>query len=105
MKKTVLVASLSLLTLSGCGARTNDAQVAIALDLVNSADEATLDGDAALDSRAAQNIVAARPILSMDALAQVSWVGPATLRRIRSFLPTWQERGMTLEVYDGVAFT
>lgn len=87
------------------GVQFDDVQVTIALDLVNAADFSVLDVDASLDSRAANGIIAARPILSMDALAQVEWVGPATLRRLRSFLPTWQERGMTLEVYDGVAFT
>ncbi len=80
-------------------------QVALALDLANAASEALLDDDVGLDQRAAQNVVSARPIGSMNALAGVAYVGPSALRKIRSFLPTWQENGTPLEVYDGVGFT
>jgi hypothetical protein len=80
------------------------AQVQVTLDLVAHADKETLDVDAALDSRAAQAIVTARPH-TMTALAQVEYVGPSAMTKIRAFLPAWQERGTALEVYDGVAFS
>src|SRR3954470_4435306 len=56
-------------------------QVAVTLDLVANADVQTLDVDAALDSRAAQAIVAARPH-TMSALAATSWVGGSALTKI-----------------------
>ena len=80
-------------------------QVTLALDFANFASLEVLDHDAKLDARAAENILAARPIISMKQLAEVAWVGPAALERVRAFLPTWQEQGVTLEVYDGVTFT
>lgn len=83
----------------------NTSQVTLALDLVNYAPFETLDLDATLDSRAAENIVAARPIISMRELSEISWVGPSALDRLRGYLPTWQIQGITLEAYDGVPFT
>lgn len=83
----------------------NTAQTTLTLDLVNFASEETLDVDAKLDARAAENIVEARPIVSLKELAEISWVGPAALERLRAYLPTWQIQGITLETYDGVTFT
>lgn len=83
----------------------NTSQVTLALDLVNYASFLTLDVDASLDSRAAENIIAARPIISMRQLSEIAYVGPSALERIRAHLPTWQLQGVTLESYDGVTFT
>ena len=79
-------------------------QVSIALDLADRADVATLDADVALDSRAAQNIVAARPS-TMAALAAVPYVGTSALSKIRAYLPAWQAAHAITEVEDGVAFS
>ena len=83
----------------------NTSQITLALDAANFATFEALDIDAKLASNAAENIVAARPILSMRKLAEIPQVGPATLERLRAFLPAWQLQGVTLETYDGVAFT
>ncbi len=53
------------------------------IDLVNEASLAELDVDASLDKRAAQNIVAARPIGSMSDLAAISRVKGTALRLLR----------------------
>lgn len=82
------------------------AQVSLALDLAGNADLERLDDTIGLDARAAENIIAARPIASMNQLAAIGFVGTASLEKIRGHLPAWQEyQGSTLEVYDGVAFT
>lgn len=107
-KLTQFVAAQGWLYASGGnfeGVVFNTAQVTLALDLVNFADFTTLDVDAKLDSRAAENIVDARPIQSLKQLSEIAWVGTATLERLRAFLPTWQEQGVEIEVYDNVAFT
>jgi len=57
-----------------------------ALDLVNTAPEASLRGDVGLDGRAVQSILAARPIATMDQLASLYYVGSAMLQRIKSFV-------------------
>ena len=81
-------------------------QVVLALDLASNASLELLDVEMALDARAAENILAARPILTMDELAEVSWVGPAALEQIRDFLPTWASaQSSTAVKYDGVEFT
>ncbi len=55
------------------------------LDLVNTASFDELDVDVPLDRRAATNIVAARPIASMPALAAVSYVGPSAMLDLREY--------------------
>lgn len=81
-------------------------QVVLALDFAANASLEVLDAEAALDARAAEHILAARPILTMDELAAVSWVGPAALERIRTFLPAWAAtQGSMVQTHDGVEFT
>ena len=80
-------------------------EVTVALDLINNAPQSLLDVDAALDARAAQHIVDARPIHSLTDLAAVSWVGPSAMRKIHGFLPFWEAATQTPEIYDGVVFT
>lgn len=66
-------------------------EVALTLDLVNNATFEQLDVDAGMNKRAVDNIFAARPIESMDALADVSYVGSAAMEDIKLYLPTWAE--------------
>ena len=81
-------------------------EVTVMLDLVNAATFAQLDDDARLDKRAAQGIVDARPIADMDALADAYYVGHSAMELLKAWLPTWlDQQGVTLEVYDNVAFT
>ncbi len=58
-------------------------QVARTLELVNDASVSELDVDAYLDKRAAENIVAARPISSMKQLMSISRVKASALRLLR----------------------
>lgn len=60
-------------------------QVTAVLGVVNTATQPALDDDAALDSRAAQNIVDTRPFVSIDELGAVSYVGPSALRKLQSY--------------------
>ncbi|MFK7988575.1 MAG: hypothetical protein AB8I08_21325 [Sandaracinaceae bacterium] len=55
------------------------------LDLVNMADQGTLDDDVGLRSDAAENIVNARPFADLAALEAVDGVGPATIQDIYQF--------------------
>lgn len=55
-----------------------------AVDLANQATEAALRGEVGLDSRAARNVIAARPVPNMSALAAVPYVGPAMMGRIHA---------------------
>ncbi len=80
-------------------------QVALVLDLAGGATLEQLDVDAGLDVRAAENILDARPITSMHQLGAVPYVGPSALKKLRAYLPKWQENGTSVEVYDGVVFT
>lgn len=59
------------------------------LDMVNQASFDELDLQVGLDRRAAENIVAARPIRDMNQLAAVAWVGPAALEDLREYVPIW----------------
>lgn len=61
------------------------AQVSGVLEVANTATLTALDDDAALDSRAAQNIVDTRPFVSIDALGAVSYVGPSALQKLQTY--------------------
>jgi DNA uptake protein ComE-like DNA-binding protein len=85
------------------------AEVTILLDLVNKAKASLLDDDVGLDSRAAKNIVAARPIKTVAALDTISYVGGSALKLLKAYLPSWgtpppppPAKGGT---YDGVTFS
>lgn len=64
-------------------------EVAAVLDIANNATLDQLDFDAALNSRAANNIIADREITSMDQLAAVSYVGGAALEDLKLYIPEW----------------
>jgi phosphatidylserine/phosphatidylglycerophosphate/cardiolipin synthase-like enzyme len=60
------------------------------LDLVNNATMAQLDDDAAMNKTAAQNIIAARPIDSMQQLSAVKYVGTAAMQDLLNYSKTWK---------------
>lgn len=60
-------------------------QVTAVLDVVNTATESELDKQADLDRRAAKNIVATRPFVSIDELGAVSYVGPSALNKLQVY--------------------
>lgn len=60
-------------------------QVTAVLELVNTASQAELDDDVGLDRRAAEGIVAARPLLDLNELGAVPWVGPSALRALQDY--------------------
>lgn len=61
-------------------------EVAKVLDLVNNASQETLDIDVSLDSRAAANIVAKRPLNTIQDLAVVSYVGKSALTKLKNYV-------------------
>lgn len=65
-------------------------EVAVVLDIVNNASLEQLDIDAAMNKRAAENIISARPIDSMDQLEAVPYVGNAAMIDLQDYMPTWQ---------------
>ncbi len=64
-------------------------QAAQVVAVANGATQVELDDTARLDSRAAANIVAARPIADLDHLATVSYVGGNALTKLQTFAATW----------------
>lgn len=60
-------------------------QVTGVLAVVNDATQQVLDEKVGLDRRAAEGIVEARPIGSIDTLAEISYVGPAALRDLQAY--------------------
>lgn len=68
---------------SGVTFTVGDADATLAL--VNLGGDALLTADVGLTSRAVENIVAARPIATVPALADVPQVGPVSLERARDF--------------------
>lgn len=75
-----------------CGADRADAlgltayEEAAVLDLVNTVSRRALDEDVALDRRAANNIVDARPIGDLEQLDAVAWVGKTAFKRLRNYV-------------------
>ncbi len=61
------------------------AEAAAVLALVNNASEEELDDQVGLDSRAAANIVAARPFATLAELAAVPYVGPTALAKLKAY--------------------
>ncbi len=78
------------------------AQATAALNVANHATQQQLDVDAGLDARAATNIVAARPIADLPALAAVKYVGASALQHLRDYAPNWQPSGCILALADSV---
>ena len=61
------------------------AQAAAVLSLANTASQSVLDNDVGLDSRAAANIVAARPFSTLQQLAAVPYVGTSALKKLKAY--------------------
>jgi V8-like Glu-specific endopeptidase len=61
------------------------AEAAAVLALANAAPLETLDDEVGLDSRAAANIVAARPLVDLQALAAVPYVGASALEKLKAY--------------------
>ena len=66
------------------------AEVETVLEIVNYATLTQLDIDAAMNKRAAENIIADRTITSMDQLAAVSYVGAAAMQDLKDYIPVWR---------------
>ena len=71
------------------GVSFSPAEQAAVLDLVNQAEVEVLNKDVGIRINAVNNIVAARPILTLGQLDAVPYVGPAALRALKDYLPTW----------------
>jgi hypothetical protein len=71
------------------GVLMTEAEAASIVMFANGGTERELDVDADLDVRAARNLIAARPLADIHAVARVSYVGAAALERLRVFAPTW----------------
>lgn len=64
-------------------------EIAIVLEIANDATEVQLDIDAGLDADAVSEVIGARPIPDMDALAAVPEVGPSALEKLKDYVPSW----------------
>jgi DNA uptake protein ComE-like DNA-binding protein len=64
-------------------------EVAVIIDIVNNATLTELDDEAAMNARAAQNIINARAIESMDQLAAIAYIGNAAMVDLYDFIDVW----------------
>ncbi|MBW2456345.1 MAG: hypothetical protein JRI68_17630, partial [Deltaproteobacteria bacterium] len=75
---------------------------------VNQATVAELDDDVGLDSRAAENLVAAAPFATVAEMGPIAYVGASALTKLRDHAPVWQAamgpNGNLAGTYDGVTF-
>jgi DNA uptake protein ComE-like DNA-binding protein len=67
-------------------------EAAVVLEIANEASYDELDADVGLDADAAANIVDARPIPDMAALADVPQVGASSLERLKDYVTEWRGR-------------
>ncbi len=65
------------------------AEATAVLEIANQASSGVLDNDVGLASDETSEIVAARPIPDMDALADVPQVGASALRKLKDYVPRW----------------
>lgn len=72
-----------------CGVAFSAYEVGVALEIVNTSTAAFLDNDVGLSATAVTNIVAARPLASMDALDAVPYVSTQVFQRLHAFIPSW----------------
>lgn len=64
-------------------------EVGVVMDIVNNATLTQLDIDAAMNKRAAENIIADRPIDNMEQLEAVSYVGSAAMQDLKDYIASW----------------
>lgn len=69
----------------GTSAHREDATIQLILRAANDLSLEVLDDDVGLDSRAAANIVSARPFDTLDALDAVAYVGPSALADLEAY--------------------
>jgi hypothetical protein len=67
-------------------------EAAVVLEIANEASYDELDAGVGLDADAAGNIVDARPIPDMAALADVPQVGASSLERLKDYVTEWRGR-------------
>lgn len=67
----------------------SDEEATAVLEIANDASYDVLDVDVGLAADEAANIVDARPIADMDALAAVPQVGASALQKLKDFIPQW----------------
>jgi hypothetical protein len=72
------------------GVMLTEAEAAAIVAAAGGATEAELDVDADLDSRAARNLVAARPLADIGAVAAVPYVGASAIEKLRRWAPGWE---------------
>jgi hypothetical protein len=71
------------------GVMLTQAEADAILAAARGATQAELDDAAALDARAATNIVAARPLADLAAVGAVPYVGATAIEKLRRWAPTW----------------
>ncbi len=71
------------------GVPLTDEEAGAILEVANGASQTQLDDEAGLDSRAAANIVATRPLSDIEALAAVSYVGATVIEQLKSYSGSW----------------
>lgn len=71
------------------GVLLTDAQMQQILSVANFATLSQLDVDAGLDSRAAENIVAARPFAAIKFVTVLPYVGTTAIAKLRDYGATW----------------
>jgi hypothetical protein len=82
------------------------AEAEATLELANSAHHALLDEDVGLDSRAADGILAAKPIATMLELSEAYYVGHSAMLKLKAFptaLPSGLANGEACEAADDCA--
>jgi len=84
------------------GVPLSDAQAAAIVAVANEATQSQLDVDAALDSRAAAAIVAARPFADISAVAAAKYVGKAAIEHLRDWAPLFQPPPCYLALADSI---
>ncbi len=72
------------------GVEFTEHEQAVVLEIANEASLEELDGAVGLPSDAAGNIVDARPVGSMGALAEVPQVGESALEKLKAYVATWE---------------
>jgi DNA uptake protein ComE-like DNA-binding protein len=65
------------------------AEAGAVLEIANQASSGVLDNDVGLASDETTEIVDARPLADMDALAAVPQVGASALRKLQDYVPRW----------------
>lgn len=71
------------------GVEFTEDEVTVVLAISNDATQEQLDIDVGLDADTVAEVLDARPIPDMDALAAVPEVGPSALQKLKDYVPSW----------------